>query len=87
MKNTKNTITNVPRPQLNFDDVDFARLASEEYQEQFHESKAYKKYVKPALEREKNLKKQRQLNWWKDNCWDIVNTLIAILALIISLLK
>jgi hypothetical protein len=87
VKNTKNNITHVPRPQLNFDDVDFSRLASKEYQEQFHESKAYKKHVKPALERQNALKKQRQLDWWKNNYWNIINTLIAVAAMIIGLMK
>ncbi len=89
MKNKKFFITPdmIPRIDVDLENIDFERLSSKEFQKEFKQSKAYEKYVMPALKREKARKKQQRKDWWKNNSWDIVNTLIAIVALLISLLK
>lgn len=89
MKNKKFFITPdmIPRIDVDLENIDFERLSSKEFQKEFKQSKAYEKYVMPSLKREKARKKQQRKDWWKNNGWDIVNTLIAIAALIISLLK
>jgi hypothetical protein len=88
MKNDKFFITPdmMPRLDVDLENIDFERLASKEHQKEFKKSKAYK-YVKRTLDREKNLNKQQRKDWWKENSWNIINTLIAIAALIISALK
>lgn len=89
MKNRKPFITPDMLPHIDpdLDNVDFDKLASEEFQKEFKKSNAYKKYVKPVIDRENAAKKQKRKNWWKENSWNIINTLIALAALIISLLQ
>ena len=89
MKKQKPIITPNMLPKLDIDleNIDFERLSSKEYRKEFESSVAYKKYVQPALAREKARKMQIRKNWWVENCWDIINFLIAISALIISILK
>ena len=89
MKNEKFFITPdmLPKFDIDLENIDFEHLASKEFQKDFEKSKAYEKYIKPMLEREKAQKKQKRKDWWKNNFWNIINTLIAFVALIISLLK
>ncbi len=88
MKNDKFFITPdmMPRLDVDIENIDFERFKSKEHQKEFKKSKAYK-YVKRSLDREKARKKQQHKDWWKLNSWNIINTLIAIAALIISILK
>jgi len=89
MKNEKFFITPdmLPRIDVDLENIDFERLSSKEFQKEFKQSKAYEKYVIPALKREKARKKQRRKDWWKRNYWNIINTLIAVAALIIGLMN
>ena len=89
MKNEKFFITPdmMPRLDVDLENIDFERLTSKEFQEEFKNSKAYEKYVKPALDREKARKKQIRKDWWKRNSWNIINTLIAVAAIIIGLIN
>jgi len=42
---------------------------------------AYKKYVKPILEREKELKQTKFKSWIKNNILSIIAIIVAIIAL------
>ena len=66
-----------------------ARISKESLKE-FEKSEAYKKYVLPTLEREKQLKKQKRSEWFWIKGLLILNTIFAgtsAICAVISLLK
>ena len=48
-------------------------------------SYAYKKYIKPIQDREKSIKQEHIKNWFKTHIFDLLNLIIAVLALIVAL--
>ena len=63
---------------------------SPEHQKEFQQSYAYKKYVLPALERDKRLKNQQRNEWLLLKVDLIIKTIFAgicVICAIISLLK
>ena len=88
MKKQKPIITPDMLPKLDIDlkNIDFELLASKESRDQFKNSDAHKKYVQPVLDRGKSLKKQQRKDWWKQNYWNIINTLLAAVAILLGLM-
>lgn len=84
MKNEKFFITPdmIPRIDVDLENIDFERLSSKEFQKEFKQSKAYEKYVMPALKREKARKKQQRKDWWKENVIQLLGILLAFIAII-----
>ena len=67
----------------------FAGISKESLKE-FEKSEAYKKYVLPTLEREKQLKRQKRSEWFWIKGLLILNTIFAgtsAICAVISLLK
>lgn len=72
----------IPTPQL-------PPLSEEEIENLKHykmsdEKKTYinEKYIKPAQERERNLKKKKRSDWWKNNAVNVATLIATILTLI-----
>ena len=63
------------------DEETLEALRSADYKE-FKKSDAYKKCVKPTLDREKRLKRQARKEWWKVNWIGISTLIIGLLTLI-----
>lgn len=61
-------------------DVCLETPLSKTEQKQFRESKAYKKYVLPILDGEKNAKKLRRKNWWWTRGLLLLGTLFSFIA-------
>lgn len=81
-----------PKFQNNFSDIDPKILhnLTPEQRKEFQQSYAYKKYVLPVLERDKQLKKQQRNEWFWIKGTLILNTIfagISTICAIISLLK
>lgn len=81
-----------PPFQNDFSDIDPETLQklTPERRKEFQRSYAYKKYVLPALERDKRLKKQQRNEWFWLKGTLILNTIFAAISAIcaiISLLK
>lgn len=53
---------------------------------EFEKSYAFKKYVKPMLDRAKKQKHDKRVKWWKDNWLQIVTLIVALLTLIATVL-
>jgi hypothetical protein len=89
MKDEKFFITPdmMPRIDVDLENIDYERISSKEFQKDFKKSKAYEKYVKPVLDKEKAQRNQVRKDWLKTNSWNLISTLIAIAALVISILK
>lgn len=82
----------LPPFQNNFSDIDSKTFhkPTPEQRKEFEQSYAYKKYVLPALERDKQLKKQQRNEWFWIKGTLILNTIFAgvsAICAIISLLK
>lgn len=53
------------------------------------EKKAYirEKYEKPLQERERNLKKKKRSEWWKNNAFNVIATIGSAIWIIIALIE
>lgn len=53
------------------------------------EKKAYihEKYEKPLQERERNLERKKRSEWWKNNAFNIIATLLAIIGIAIGIIE
>ena len=79
MKDNKLIITPDVFPHINLD-TDNMEPITEEQRRQFKKSNAYRKYVKPVIDREKKQKRSKRIQWWKDNCIALLSLIFAFIA-------
>ena len=74
-------------PRFEFPKIDDEILAKikEFDEEEFKSSDAYKKHFVPMLERERRLKKQNRISWWKVNWINVITLIVTVLSLILSI--
>lgn len=71
-------------------DLENVQYPTEEQQKEFKKSEAYKKYVQPALDREKARKREQRKEWWWTKGLGLMNLVVGMVAAItgiISILK
>ena len=49
-------------------------------------SKIYKKYVQPSIDRDSKRKKNIRKSWLADHAFDICNSVIAFIALVVAVI-
>lgn len=54
--------------------------------EELKKTEAYKKHCLPSIQRHEKLKKQNNINWWKNNWIGIVTLIITTISLITTVL-
>ncbi len=72
----------IPPPQL--PPLSEADIENLKHYKMSDEKKAYinEKYIKPAQERERNLKKKKRSDWWKNNAVNVATLIATILTLV-----
>lgn len=58
-----------------------SKMSKKEWRKK-RKSLAEKKYIQPVLERERKMKNQKILDWWKDNWVSFLSMLFALIAAI-----
>ena len=74
-----------PLPHINPPDKKTIESLKDFDHKAFKKSDAYKKYVKPTLDREKQQRKNSHKIWWKNNWINITTLIIAVLTLIATI--
>lgn len=50
-------------------------------------SYAYEKYISPNEERKKRNRNAKRNNWWKSNIWNVLNTILALIAAVTGIIS
>lgn len=85
MKSKKPIITPDMLPHIDIDTKNIKPMSPEQ-RKQFKKSRAYKKYVKPAIERDKQIRREQKREWWWNRGIQLINLLLALIAAITGII-
>ena len=67
-------------------DAENIKTMSPEQIKQFKKSRAYEKYVKPAIKRDKQIKREQRRQWWWNHGIQLINLLLALIAAVTGII-